>query len=763
MNGYRLAAVCDSRMFGGAERVLEVLLGALPAAVAVTVVGHDPAVVGRLAAARPDSAAVVVPPGVCALRRALRDAAPDVAHMNLTSMRSCRPAIAASLTLRIPTVLVDHLPMPGLRLRGRVLQRLFTRLSAARVSVGEGSSRRVEAIVGLAPGTVRTVHNGVPPLDVAPPSPADGWLRVATLSRLVSQKGVDVLLRALAQVPEVCATVAGAGPLEPDLRRLAAELGLAERVRFPGWADPTAVLAGVDAVVLPSRNEGLPLVLLEAMQAGFPVLATRVGSIAEAVEDGVSGLLVEPDDETALADQLRRLAAEPALRSRLGAAARGRARRSFSPEAMATAYDALYREVSGRDRGVAQAGFPNGPSTRPRALVTLPEPAAPTDTGKRLRASAMVRALGAVADLEVVVLHADHPLDLRPVPDDVPVGRWVVVRKRRFGRLRAVARMVRGLPWQAALQDWTGPRAEVARLATAGYDLVWFGALDHFVLLRDLLPGVPAVVDYDDVEPVKLRAYLAVAPRDLRGRLRRVKARVDAVAWRRFERLAARHAEAVVVCSDLDLARLLSARGVAVPNTYPDPVTVRQRVPAGPAELLMIANYGYVPNVDAARFAVDEVLPAVRRVLPDACLHLAGRGADVYMGDLATVDGVRVTGTVPAVRPLLDAAIGVIAPVRYGGGTRLKIIEAFAHGVPVVSTTLGAEGLRVTDGVDVLLADDGSALAEACVRVATDMALNERLARAGRRLYEAEYQPAVADRIVADLVRTVLARRAARE
>ena len=353
MIAYHLVVVSDATFFGGAERVLELLLGALEPAARVTVLGQDASVIERLAAARPGTAAVVVPADVRLLRQTMRRLAPDVVHANLTSMRSCRAAIFAALTLRVPVVLVDHLPLPSLRARGRLLQRLLTRLAAARLSVGFKSSRLVEQIVGLRPGSVRTIHNGVPAFATQPPQPVPGRLRVAVICRLVSHKGVDTLLRAVAETPEVIATIAGTGELEGQLRELADELGCASRVNFAGWSDPVSVLSTVDAVVLPSRDEGLPLVMLEAMRAGFPVIATSVGSVTEALEDGVTGLVIPPEDHVALVRSLRRFAASPSLREQLGTAAKARGE-AFSVEAMAGAYQQVYVAALTRRRRQSQ-------------------------------------------------------------------------------------------------------------------------------------------------------------------------------------------------------------------------------------------------------------------------------------------------------------------------------------------------------------------------------------------------------------------------
>ena len=396
---------------------------------------------------------------------------------------------------------------------------------------------------------------------------------------------------------------------------------------------------------------------------------------------------------------------------------------------------------------------------RPRLLVTLSDKAEPADNGKRLRAAAAVRALAEVGDLDVVLLHLDDPLDVRPLPPDVPTHHWSVLRKKRRSLPAAALRMLlRLLPLQIAAIDWTEMRAEISRLRPQTSDLVWFGSLDHFVVLRDLIGDTPAVVDYDGVEPAKIKAFLAVAPRDLPGQLMRAKARVEQVFWRRLERLAKHRSAALIVCSDPDVRRLGGPNTFAVPNTYPDPGPAARRMNGGPPEFLMIANFGYKPNIDAAYFAARQVLPALRRALPDAVIHLAGHESARYLSDLRDVPGIRLSGPFPEVRPLLENATAVIAPIRYGGGTRLKIIEAWAYRVPVISTVLGAEGLNATDGAELLLADTKEAFADACVRVACESGLWEKLATAGRHEYESAHRPTAAECAIAELLGAVLQR-----
>jgi glycosyltransferase involved in cell wall biosynthesis len=160
------------------------------------------------------------------------------------------------------------------------------------------------------------------------------------------QKGVDVLLEAFRRLPSgPRLRLAGTGPQEVEYRRLASELGIDGAVRFLGPV-PRARLATLlcesHVFVLPSRYENLPLGVLEAMACARPVVAARVGGVAEMVEDGVEGLLVPPEDPHALALALRRLLEDAPLRRRMGEAGRARVLGRFTWDAVAAETEAFY-------------------------------------------------------------------------------------------------------------------------------------------------------------------------------------------------------------------------------------------------------------------------------------------------------------------------------------------------------------------------------------------------------------------------------------
>src|SRR5262249_61814155 len=141
------------------------------------------------------------------------------------------------------------------------------------------------------------------------------------------------------------------------------------------------------------------------------------------------------------------------------------------------------------------------------------------------------------------------------------------------------------------------------------------------------------------------------------------------------------------------------------------------------------------PNIDAVTWFVTDILPVVRRQVSDASLTIVGRDPTPTVQELASrVPGVTVTGTVPDVRPYLERAALVVVPLRVGGGTRLKIFEAMAMEKAIVSTHIGAEGLPVRGGEELLLADDPPSFAAAVVRLLRHDAIARRptLARTRR-------------------------------
>jgi glycosyltransferase involved in cell wall biosynthesis len=234
---------------------------------------------------------------------------------------------------------------PGRRLQ-ILLDDATARLCFALVAVSDAT--RADLVrQGYPERKLVTVHNGIEAaVDVAPVRLADSPT-VIEVARLAEVKGQHVLISAMTRV-EATAVLAGRdleqnGAYEDELRSEAERLGVSGRIVFAGYRDDVpALLAGCDVFCLPSFVEGLPLVVLEAMAHGKPVVATPVGGTPELVVDGETGLLVEPGDAGALADALSALLADRERAARMGAAGRERVLREFSASAMVERVLGLY-------------------------------------------------------------------------------------------------------------------------------------------------------------------------------------------------------------------------------------------------------------------------------------------------------------------------------------------------------------------------------------------------------------------------------------
>ncbi len=226
-------------------------------------------------------------------------------------------------------------------LRDRVMRFVLRRWSSRVVTVSDALGRVYRELDPV------TVHNGIE-LErfahepVAKNDPAEPPT-VVTVSVLRPAKGIEVLIEAARSVVGARFLIIGDGPMRAEWTELAARLGVGDRIRWAGHRrDVDALLAGCDLFVHPSLDDAFPTVLLEAMAAGLPVVASDVGGIPEIVEDGVTGRLVPPGDAGQLAAAINELLAHP---TSMGDAGRARAQREFTTEAWIARLDRVYREV----------------------------------------------------------------------------------------------------------------------------------------------------------------------------------------------------------------------------------------------------------------------------------------------------------------------------------------------------------------------------------------------------------------------------------
>lgn len=396
-----------------------------------------------------------------------------------------------------------------------------------------------------------------------------------------------------------------------------------------------------------------------------------------------------------------------------------------------------------------------------RTLVVATEYPWPLNSGSRRRLANTVEALCRCGPTELFSAVSHSRSDFAPPPDSWDLARYqrVAIDDRPPGPadvLRALLRPT--VPFEMPVRARRAMSSALREFVQGPYDLVWFFQVRAWVLAGGLALA-PEVVDIDDLEDEKILARAALPRPDdeQRGLLRKGAARLwtneDVRRWRRLHRLVARRASATVVCSDLD-ARRSGLPGVRVlANGYPTPDhPVGRPAVSSPPVIVFQGTLRYPPNADAARYLVEDVGPRLRALVPTAQIRLVGLGSPALAG-LDDPPSVTMTGQVDDITDELARADIIIIPLRYGSGTRVKILEAFAHRIPVVSTTIGAEGLDVRAGQHLLVADDPDGLARACAQLLADDGLRHAIVEQAHSLFLDRYQSSVVQEEIGALAR----------
>jgi glycosyltransferase involved in cell wall biosynthesis len=256
-------------------------------------------------------------------------------------------------------------------------------------------------------------------------------------------------------------------------------------------------------------------------------------------------------------------------------------------------------------------------------------------------------------------------------------------------------------------------------------------------LLRIGGPLPPVFFDLDDAEHVKA-VRLARRRPGLAGRVGALGA-VPILWWSERRAMALARSTFVASTRDRDRFRYFPRHSerVVVPNAVrvPPPQAL-----AGEPTMLFLGNYIYGPNVEAAEYLLEEIWPRVRRMVPDARLLIAGSEPERIGCHASPPPGVEFTGFVADLGDLYRRTRVVCCPIREAGGTRLKILEAASYGKPIVSTTVGAEGIELRNDREIFLRDEPTSFAAACATVMADTSLGQQMGAAARRVVGQLYE-----------------------
>jgi glycosyltransferase involved in cell wall biosynthesis len=409
------------------------------------------------------------------------------------------------------------------------------------------------------------------------------------------------------------------------------------------------------------------------------------------------------------------------------------------------------------------AAAPSLPARRPRVLIVMPYPIVPTDHGGAVRVLNLIRQLAPECDLYLLVFSragddAAQREALAPWVEGVWFHPWQPDRHSP------------GRPPPGLLEPPSAHLFADPRVAFAIRDLVERHRIDVVELeytelaqYRRAAGRVPVILVEHDV------SWRSFGRRRRLGLPRRFPAsRVfgatfgDWMRLLRYEVAACREVEQVHVMSAADaayLGRFLpdSTRRLRIVPNGVDCAGFRPPEPPPPRRgVLLAGNFHTLPNLDAFEYFLAEVWPEVRRRRPDAAVAVVGAAMPPRLHEWHGRDGVTVVGGVPDMRPVYHRHQVLAVPLRAGSGTRLKLLEAFAAGLPVASTTIGAEGIDCVPGEHLLLADDAAGLAQAVDRLLGDPGLAARLAANAMRLAADRYDWAASARAHLDGIRQLL-------
>ena len=366
----------------------------------------------------------------------------------------------------------------------------------------------------------------------------------------------------------------------------------------------------------------------------------------------------------------------------------------------------------------------------------------PTDRGAQIRTLGTLRELHKRHEIHFAALNPPCNLE-GPARSAEYSSRHLAVEHTAPGRrsLAIVPQLLKSLADPVPLAVSRYASAELRRKIGA-----WIAAERYDAMVCDFLAAAPSFFDLRHCVLFEHNVETTIFERHVeqsRSRAKKAFFRMQAAKMEAYERSICRAVRHVIAVSEMDAERIRRRFGVATVSSVRTGVDLDYFArPAGmepAADMVFCGSMDWLPNVDGVVYFLAEILPRIRVRLPAASFTIAGRSPDPKVLRAAQgVEGVRVTGRVDDMRPYLWGSRVSVVPLRIGGGTRLKIYECMAAGVPVVSTPIGAEGLRFTEGEDILLADDPQRFADACVRLLANEADRRALAQRARARAVAE-------------------------
>ncbi|WP_194713719.1 glycosyltransferase [Noviherbaspirillum soli] len=390
--------------------------------------------------------------------------------------------------------------------------------------------------------------------------------------------------------------------------------------------------------------------------------------------------------------------------------------------------------------------------TRKKLLILTQTLPALGGQGTAMRLGNMLEALARHFDITMICVSVD-----RPTHPEILAERWKDLCSRavffnvadegeplRHRQRNTLTRLMN--PHPKLLSTWPVDyvMSRLSEFRSEHFDAVLVSRIRLMPLWRAMQAqlGVSAerkILDLDDIESRSQALQVNMLGVPHLGKMGYVLEWLEARKLAREEARAFNEMERVLLCSPEDKALLgerFPERQIGViPNTIRVPAQHPARQPRAPLQLLFVGTLNYAPNENAVKWLTQEIMPAIRKQVgqDNAILTVIGRGPTDWMKQQAAAGAFVLHGDVPDVAPYYEACDAVLVPIRAGGGTRIKILEAFGYGRVVISTTLGAEGIEAEHGSELLIANYPAEFADAAARLLQEPDLSRQLIANGRQ------------------------------
>jgi glycosyltransferase involved in cell wall biosynthesis len=385
-------------------------------------------------------------------------------------------------------------------------------------------------------------------------------------------------------------------------------------------------------------------------------------------------------------------------------------------------------------------------SAKPRAFLFMPYIPFPVDRGTYQRVYHLFVELAKSYDIDLACLQEDPERDMAPFEAHTQRRLAIPFKNAPWQKLFP-DRLLNPLPTTVAHWQVDGVAQALSEfVAGQDYERVIFIDLVLWPYMKELFPEHPHIVmDRSRVDWLFQTEELNTLPLSFRERLLR-KENLRKIA--KLEREAYAATAGMIVCGwddrDFLQAKLGESEKIFVlangfNEVFFDAAQHPRQLTAAPS-FLFCGALDYSPNVDAINWFAEAIWPLVHQAMPEAVWRIIGKSPDARSEAWGRLDGVDLVGEVPDVRPYYQSSWAQVVPLRIGGGTRLKIVESLGMRCPVVSTTLGAQGLDLPPEEAILLADDPQSFADALVRVLRDTDLRARLEVKGLEVVQANYR-----------------------